>query len=119
MMLVSLLVLYIVFCFLSHSYLKKQSNNSKIFSLHELKCACGKPGLIYAIGGLLWKGLILLCSSAVAGDILMLYFEDEREGQFGCEPRIKNQNGAADSPVNQCQTSKRLALILQLNDPPM
>lgn len=50
---------------------------------------------------------MLLCSSVVAGDILMLWFEHKREGYFGCEPRIKSQNGAADSPINQCQTSKK------------
>lgn len=43
----------------------------------------------------------------MAGDILMLWFENKREGQFGCEPRIKNQNGAADAPINQCQTSAK------------
>lgn len=70
--------------FFFHSYLKKKSNSSKIFSLNELKCTRGKC--------LPWKGLILLCTSAGVGDILMLWFEHKREGQFGCESRMKNQN---------------------------
>lgn len=49
----------------------------------------------------------MLCSSAGAGDILMLRFENKREGEFGCEPRIKSRDGAFDSPINQCQTSAK------------